>query len=599
MPKLDREKGKALGYSDEEMDNFERSLAHTADETHPNNFVSQAGSEYDPSLGGGTLRPFGMDTGIPTPQPVDRLLAGTGRGLVHTGRSAANLVGDVSDQSMADEKAIDAPLLATGMGEVGNLLGEGAATAPIGFGVGGTLARFAGPVGRNAAVNMGVQGATQGLLTSDPGERGLNTALGGATGALSPLLPATVKRLVYGLKRTPAAQTLLDAGVDLTPGLMNPSGTYNLLEQGAEDTSFLREMFHPPRLGANQDWQRGAFEKAAVPGTKISADTLPEMLKQAQASYDPLYDQAKGFPVGPHIFGNTNVPLQDRFLAAANLPGAPSGTRKQTTDWLQDQLKSTIAKARADGGMDSSHLLQLRSDIRTMARDAAMGSDPGSRAEKRIYRRADDAVTEALDSQLPKPAMDALRYADSSYGKYKVLEDAIASTKDQLAGLTPSKLSQAIYNASADPAYAKNQIGNLVDLRDWAQAGHQVFEQVPKTGARAVMVAPAAMLGLHNPALGVAGVTGAVAGSTTATGRRLAQGKASPQRLAQALIESATPDSEVGRGTIGALGQVAGRAGIGAVAPHLPTAAMAAIPWLQALRGSSGDSNAPQSTTVR
>ena len=601
MAKVDRVRAKAEGYTDDEINNWERSMEHSPEETHPDNFVSQAGDPNDPSAGGGTLQFGPLDTGIQTPEALDRFLSGTGRGLAHTGRSAANLLGGVSDQSMADEKALDSPLLNTTAGSAGNLFGEAAATAPIGFGVGGALARFGGAAGRNALVNMGAQGATQGLLTSDPGERGLNTVLGGATGALAPLLPATVKRMIYGLKRTPSAQYLLDKGVDLTPGLMNPGGPLSLMEGMGQ--KFAGPLFGPAHETAEQSLHAAMIHEGALPGSppiKPSGD-LSAMLNQAYDTYAPLYDSARGYPVGPRIMktAGKDVPLSTAFSQASRTPGTIAPVQAKENNWLQDQLQATIDKAKKDGGMTSDHLIDLRSTIRARARDAAMarGADDDVAA---IHKAAANKITEVLESQLPQEPLDKLRYADSQYARYKVVEDAVAHSKDNLAGLSPQKLSDAIFRASQNPQYARGRMGNLADLREMAQHSGDIFQRVVQpNGMTATLALPVAGAVAAAPHLAIPAGAAATFMATTQAGRRLAQGATRPQRLAQALIQSATPDSEIGRGAVGALGQVAGRAGIGAFAPHLPTAAMATLPWLQALRGSSGETSAPQSTVVR
>lgn len=61
-------------------------------------------------------------------------------------------------------------------------------------------------------------------------------------------------------------------------------------------------------------------------------------------------------------------------------------------------------------------------------------------------------------------ALGALNTADSNYGNYKIIESAVAKAKDNLAGLTPQKLSQAVYDAVPDGAYARGAGGDLRDL---------------------------------------------------------------------------------------------------------------------------------------
>jgi len=152
----------------------------------------------DPSAGGGTLRPFGIDTGINTPQWLDRGLAGIGKAVVDTGRGIGQLVAPLADanasayasqhglpyqgnenqvaarQGVADSRQNDAPLMKTGMGKLGNFAGTAAMIAPT----------MAIP-GANTVTGAGLIGAATGMIQpAETGtERAMNVGLGGALGA--------------------------------------------------------------------------------------------------------------------------------------------------------------------------------------------------------------------------------------------------------------------------------------------------------------------------------------------------------------------------------------------------------------------------------
>src|SRR5882757_2958531 len=121
------------------------SLGETAqnnqDQSHTTQFGSGVPQPYDPSLGGGTLQVGSVNTHIPTSQGVERVLAGTGQGLTNAARHVGNLVGLESNADLQEAKRLDQPLLDTPGGKTGALIGETVATAPVGYGVGGALAR--------------------------------------------------------------------------------------------------------------------------------------------------------------------------------------------------------------------------------------------------------------------------------------------------------------------------------------------------------------------------------------------------------------------------------------------------------------------------
>lgn len=152
--------------------------------------AAQPEAPVDPSAGGGTLSIGPFDTGIKTSQGVDRFLAGAGRAIVNVGRGAEQVGAKVMDrwfpqetsrssQLQAEEaqrRQQDAPLTATTAGKIGGVVG-GIATA---------VPSMAIP-GANTVAGAGLIGATYGMLqpTVSDKERAINTAVGGATGAVT------------------------------------------------------------------------------------------------------------------------------------------------------------------------------------------------------------------------------------------------------------------------------------------------------------------------------------------------------------------------------------------------------------------------------
>ncbi len=520
MPTFDANAAKAAGYSDAEIQMF---------------MAQQAQGNQGMSHAAGLTQQYVPGPNDPTADmsPGQILAAGAGRGLVHTAKSVGNLVGLVPDSSMAAEKQIDAPLLARRGGETGNIIGEAAATAPFTMGTSaavGQMGRLGATIARNPITNMALQGGTQGLITSDPGQRGVNTTVGAITGGGLAAGGSLASRLARGLNTTPEARLLLDQGISLTPGQLNPGGAANQFEQAAESLPGVKQIVHGARENAEQQYQARVIQAGAAPGAQIQpSENIHHMLQQAYDSYGPLYQPAHGFPVSPSIVRTTgpDIPLTTSFQTAAHAPGVPRSLQHSENDWLQDRLTQLPRTPQ------SEDLLQLRSDIRQRARTANLKTDTDSGHIANINGRADRAITTALESQLPPDALDALRTADSNYGNYKVVENAVAKSKDNLAGLTPQKLSQSIYDSMEDPAYARGG-GGL--LRDLAQAGTSVFQTVsPPTGARVATLGAGLAGAMGAPHVAIPVATGMLGLTGTETGRRLAAGMTAPQQAAQRL----------------------------------------------------------------
>src|SRR5207253_1822924 len=102
-------------------------------------------------------------------------------------------------------------------------------------------------------LNAATQGGVQGFSTSDPGDRGLNTLIGALTGGGLSAAGRAGSKVVYGATRTPEAQFLLNRGVSLTPGQMNPGGAMNQFEQALESIPGAKQVVHGARESAEQD----------------------------------------------------------------------------------------------------------------------------------------------------------------------------------------------------------------------------------------------------------------------------------------------------------------------------------------------------------
>lgn len=544
MSTFDAEAARAAGYSDAEI---QQELMRQA--------TAGGSSRVGPVRPGNPYGP-GPNSPLSGMSDLDQVLAGAGRGMVHTANSLGNLVGLVPNSTLQNEKEIDAPLLSTGAGRFGNVLGEGATTAPLGMGTGALVGRaapiLAGPLAQGV-----IQGGVQGAATADPGERALNTLVGALSGGAVAGGGRVANTAIHGLHRTPAAQTLIDQGISLTPGQMNPAGAMNQFEQAGESLPGFKQIIDPAREAAERQYQALVIQRGAAPGAAPirPSENIHDMLQQAYDSYQPLYDQARGYPTTPEIVRTAggNIPLTTSFQQASRAPGVPRSLQQSENEWLQNRLTQLPRNPQ------SEDLLQLRSDIRQRARNANLKTDTDSGHIANINSRAEQSVTAALQSQLPPEPLRALATADSNYGNYKIIESAVAKSKDNLAGLTPQKLSQSIYDSIADPAYARGGGG---PLRDLAQAGTQVFQNVsPPTGARVATLAMGGAGALH-PTVGLPVAAGMLGLTGTQTGRRLAAGITAPQQASQRLIAALSnripqPVQNVGgqlitRGTVGA-----------------------------------------------
>jgi hypothetical protein len=466
-------------------------------------------------------------------------LEGVGRGMTNVVRHAGNLVGLESDQDLASANQLDQPLMNQPAGRFGNVVGEAATLTPAAMGAGAGLgAMGVGPVAGGA-----LEGAGQGALMADPGQKGTGAAIGAITGGAVPFASTAVQKLAYGLTRTPEAQQLIDQGVRLTPGQMNPHGVWNKIEENVRGVPMVGNVVEKARTQAQQDFQRGVIGESAAPGYSMQGTSKDpnELFQEAQDSYAPLYKAAQGFPVSDHIpYGNgPPTPLATALQQAsqAKTVGATRATREQASDFLTGQLEAIKDKASATGGLQSDDLIKLRSNISEEMRGA--GIDNAGKSYAKLLGGARDQVTNSINSQIPPDAAAALKTANDAYPKLAIIRDAIKRGGDQEQGFTPAQLSQSVKQAAENNEYARG--GGL--MRDWSSAGRDIFtEQNPKTGAShgttGTLLGGAYALHHYIPgaqvpaALGSLGALGMIG---TQTGREILGGSTAPQQAAQRL----------------------------------------------------------------
>ncbi len=399
-------------------------------------------------------------------------------------------------------------------------------------GAGSTL----GNIGRVLGEKFGAQtvGGVAGAGTAEAARRSgagpVGQTVAGVIGSLAPAtaVQGTVRaanRVAQGLTRTPEAQRLLDAGVDLTPGQMNPKGFYNQLEENTQSLGMgIGPVVRSARDNARATFQRAAADRGSAPGKTVAQGSPAEMLDEAYESFRPLYDQAKGFPVSPKIVNTTgpDVPLDQAFIAAVGNRNslATTAQRESVAKFLDQQLTRRATS--------SDDILEIRHSVREKSRQlrSQQRSD-----EAELLDDADTALSQVLESQLPAKPLQALKTADAKYGDYKTLENAVDRGSTKPDGFTAYDLAQAAKQANRGDlkgSYARGGGGPLRELSDDALKSMEV--RSPANGQR--------ILGLVGSYPLFPGV---LAASGSQTGRRIAQGVTATQVAGRRLLQPVQP----------------------------------------------------------
>ncbi len=424
---------------------------------------------------------------------VERGLAGMGRGMMNVGRQIGNIMGVVPDRYLREMSELDAPLMETTAGQVGNVLGELALTAPMAGGavagagraIGSAVPRLAGattaaPI-RTGVATGAAEGAIEGAILGGPGQRTESAAMGAGLGTVG---GAAIPFVTRGFRKaTPEAERLMGMGVDLTPGQMAPEGAFNQIEEAMTSYPIVGAAVTRARMRPQKQFSQAMIEQALPPGAApVPRGELPDMLNEAYGRYRTAYDSLKGYAARPDVERG----VASGFDAAVNDPTRAIGddARRSVGRFLDNQLSKLRGKE-----VMSEDLLGIRSDLRS---EASRLTRNQKFDEAYLVSEAEQAITQQIERNLPEDLVTMNRAIDSQYGKYKIAEDAIYRARDRDAP-TPSQWGAAVAKGeSSRGAYARG--GGR--MRPEVRAARDVFQMVsPATGARVATLGGLGALG--------------------------------------------------------------------------------------------------------
>lgn len=358
------------------------------------------GAAPDPSAGGGTLQFGPLDTGIKTPEWLDRGLAGTGKAFADLGRGVGQLTGQVSRADVAESRKIDAPLMNTTAGKVGNVAGNLAMLAPTAM-----------IPGANTITGAATIGGLAGLMqpSTSTGETLLNVGLGGAGGAGGQAVANGIGRLAarqgnqitQGQRASAAGGEAL--GMRLTPGKASGSTSLQKMEAAMESNPLTSGGFDAIKQG-NQT----AVNRAAARSIGETADELSTpILAQAEHRIGNVFNQiADATPVRlDHAVNNRlQAILQDS-------DGMLMGNANLAQNGLWNRLDNFV---NTNGGATREQLRQLSSNMGKAARNN-MTTQNGDRALGDALFAAQEVVEDSIQGTLSQAQQQAYGQAREQY----------------------------------------------------------------------------------------------------------------------------------------------------------------------------------------
>lgn len=354
------------------------------------------------------------------------VLTGIGRGMASVGRALSFQ----SPEQTAEAKRIDAPLMNTGGGKLGNVVGQAALAAPVAF-----------VPGANTVLGASIGGAALGGLTTegDAGERLMGAGLGAAGGMAGVALGKGAGLVADKLKASRAAAQVANAGKDaaaasaqkagyvlppteVNPGLVNSaleglSGKIKTSQKASQQNQTVTNKLAQDELGLTgpigKDDLAGIRSKAGQAYDAVSNAGVISPTPAYEAALDklvaPAMQAAKGFPnakANP-IIAEIESLRSPQFDAASAVSKIKELRASADTAYIQgnkDLGKALKGGADALEGAIDTHLVQTGAapDILQNFRDARQTIAKTYSVEKALNPQTGDVSAQALAKQLEK-----------------------------------------------------------------------------------------------------------------------------------------------------------------------------------------------------
>lgn len=453
--------------------------------------VSPKPDTYDPTEGMSTL---------------EKGMAGAGKAAVDLYRGVKQITG-IGDQAelqaeIDQSKKLDAPLMATGAGTVGNIAGSVAMTALPGS----WAARGAAMVPGALRVAQAAQAAHPLLSAMAPGvasgaalgaldpvatgdSRAANAGLGAAAGGLGGAVARGASKVLGG-KAASAADDLLKDEVRLTPG-QALGGMAQRLEDGATSIPVIGDMVKKSQRRAVEDFNRAAYNRVLEPigeklakGEPVSRATLGAVETKLGDAYDRVLTK-----IG-------RVDLDDTFKAEV---GKVASMVQELPDTMQGQFKAILKTKIADkmtpaGTMSADTMKVAESELGRLARGLGSSDDFEKRQLGDAIREVQQSLRGAVERSAPEHAAE-LKSVNEAFAKFVRVQRAAARVTSEDGVFSPAALLEA--TKAGDKSVRKGAFarGDAL-MQDFAENAKGVLgAKVPDSGTALRLMAGMGALG--------------------------------------------------------------------------------------------------------
>lgn len=369
----------------------------------------------------------------PTGSAWENFAAGMGKAFYDTGRGIGQLAGIVSEEDVAESRRLDAPLMRTGAGQLGNIGGYVAQIVGPGAVAGGVAKAAPSTAGAANAVrsaflptslagNVG-QGAALGFVQPvTEGESNLgNAAMGGAFGGAGYMIPGAVRAgkaalidpLTDAGNERILARALQQNATDpnnlLNPQTLPIPGYQPTLAEATMDpgiASFQRAIINASEGGqvkgaveaarsANNAARMAALEGLAPPvaeATARRAAVSAPLYEAARSGVAQVDDQFRALMSRPSIKEGLRIARKLASESGENLPKKPEQFSGAHLQYVNEALGDMIDKAtKAGANKEAARIIKTREELLGWIEQQI----PEYNQAQRVFREASREVDQA------------------------------------------------------------------------------------------------------------------------------------------------------------------------------------------------------------
>lgn len=423
--------------------------------------------------------------------PGEKFLAGVGKGFVDIGRGVGEKLGMVTPEEIARARELEQPLMKSGQGIAGNIVGTIAAALPA-MAIPGV-----GTAAGSAALGAGL-GALQ---PTAPGESSLqNAALGAVFGGAGAVIPRVAARII----NPNAVQAVKESIGDLTPG-QALGGAFKTAEEKATSLPFAGPMIQKAQKESLESWNKGVLNKALEPigetTDKIGYEGIKDVGDLISGSYQNLLPKLK-IQQDPQFADQVSG-----LKSLINSGDFPADKAEQLNRIIDNQV---LGKFTDSGLMSGDTMKQVDSKLGQLIRGYKSSQDFDTRQMGDALRETQSALRDMVARNNPDKANE-LNNLNNSFAQFMRVERAASGVGAKEGIFTPAQLNNAAKATDASLRKKAFSRGEAL-MQDIAQQGEQTIgSKYPDSGTAGRLGQLGAMGAyIYNPLLaaGEAGLAG-------------------------------------------------------------------------------------------